>query len=99
MTLLTRMSSQTDFLIILHVDRTGPPNSPYLNPCDYILWGFLKEKIFFKTPQTIMELRALIIRVCNEIIEEVCLREINITIGVEVARRNGGHIELLIHRR
>jgi hypothetical protein len=24
-----------------------PLKSPDLNPCDYYLWGFLKEKIFF----------------------------------------------------
>jgi hypothetical protein len=29
MTLLTHVSSQTDFLIILHVDRTAPPPSQY----------------------------------------------------------------------
>jgi hypothetical protein len=25
-----------------------PPNSSDLNPCDYYIWGFLKEKIFRK---------------------------------------------------
>jgi hypothetical protein len=62
-TLSTCMSSQTDFLIISHVDRTGPPNSPDLNTCDYFLRGILKEKIFPKKLQTIMKLRALIIQV------------------------------------
>jgi hypothetical protein len=60
------MSFQTDFLILLHVDRTD------LNPCDYFLWGFLKEKIFPKKPQTIMELRVPIIQDCNEITEDTC---------------------------
>jgi hypothetical protein len=35
---------------------------PDLNSCDYFLSGFLKEKIFPKKPQTITELRALIIQ-------------------------------------
>jgi hypothetical protein len=45
-----------------------------------------------------MELRALIIQVCNEITEDMCHQVINsITVRVEaVARRNGGHIEHLI---
>jgi hypothetical protein len=43
MTISTRVSSQTDFLIVSHADRTGPPNSPDLNSCEYFLWGFLKE--------------------------------------------------------
>jgi hypothetical protein len=42
------VSPQTDFQIISHVDRPGPPNSPDLNPCDYCLHGFFKEKIFPK---------------------------------------------------
>jgi hypothetical protein len=79
------------------VDRTGPPNSPDLNPYDYFLWGFLKEKIFLKKPQTVMELRALLIQACNEITEDMCRRVINnITVCVgEVFRCNGGHTEHL----
>jgi hypothetical protein len=80
--------------------QNWPPNSPYLCPCDYFLWGFLKEMIFLKKPQTIMELRALIIQACNEITENMCCHVINkITVCVEEAvRYNGGHTEYLIHR-
>jgi phenylpyruvate tautomerase PptA (4-oxalocrotonate tautomerase family) len=94
------VSSQNEFLVVPHVDTTGPSNSPDLNPCDYFLWGYLKEKIFPKKPQTIMELRALIIQACSEVTEDMCHQVINIiTVHVEeVARRNGGHIEHLIHR-
>jgi hypothetical protein len=28
--------------------QNWPPNSPDLNPCDYFLWGLLKEIIFFR---------------------------------------------------
>jgi hypothetical protein len=47
-----------------------------------------------------MELRAVIIQACNEITEDMCHRVINnITVRVEeIAGRNGGHIERLIHR-
>jgi hypothetical protein len=98
MTLSTHMSSQTDFMIVSHVDRTGLLNSPGLNQCDYFLWGSFKEKIFLKKPQTVMELRALIIQACSEITEDICCRVINITVHVEVATRNDGHIEYLIRR-
>jgi hypothetical protein len=47
--------------------QNWPLNSPDLNPCDCILWGFPKEKTLKKNPQTVMELRALIIQACNEI--------------------------------
>jgi hypothetical protein len=80
--------------------QNWPPNSPDLNPCDYFLWGFLKEKIFLKKPQTMMELRAVIIQACNEITEDMCHLVINnITNCVEVAGCNGGHIEHFIDRR
>jgi hypothetical protein len=76
------------------------PTSPDLNPCDYFLWGFLKEMFLPKKLQTIIELRALLIQVCNEITEDMCHQVINnFTVRVEeVARCNGGHIEHLIHR-
>jgi hypothetical protein len=80
--------------------QNWPPNSPDLNPCDYFLWGFFKEKILQRKPQVLMELRALIIPACSEITEDMCCQVINnITVHVsEVARCNGGHIEHLIHR-
>jgi hypothetical protein len=71
-----------------------PPNSSDLNPWDYFLWGFLKEKIFPKQLQRIMELRALIIQTCNETTDNMSRRVINnITVCVEVVRHNGGHLE------
>jgi hypothetical protein len=47
-----------------------------------------------------MELRALIIQACNEKTKDMCsLVKNNVTVRVEeVARRNDGHIEHLIHR-
>jgi hypothetical protein len=46
-----------------------------------------------------MELRALIIQACKEMTEGMCLPVINnITVRAEeVARRNAGHTEHLIH--
>jgi hypothetical protein len=60
----------------------------------------LRKRFFPKKPQTIMDLRALIIQDCNEITEDMCRRVIsNMTVIVEeVARFNGGHIEHFIHK-
>jgi hypothetical protein len=68
-------------------------NSPNLNQCDYFLWVFLKEKIFPKKPQTIMELRSLTIQACKKITEDMRRGVINTIVRVEeVARCNSGHI-------
>jgi hypothetical protein len=57
-------------------------------------FGVSLRKRFLKKPQTILELRALIILACSEITEDMCHQVINnITVCVEeVARRNGGDI-------
>jgi hypothetical protein len=80
--------------------QNWPLSSPDLNPCDYVLWGFLKEEAFQIKPQTILELRALIIQVCSEITKDMWLQVINsITVRVEeVAGCNGGRIKHLVHR-
>jgi hypothetical protein len=59
-----------------------PPNSPDLDPCDYFLWEFLKEKVFPKELKPVWN----------------CCQVISITIPVEVSRHNGSYIEHLIHR-
>ncbi|PSN56814.1 hypothetical protein C0J52_02670 [Blattella germanica] len=47
------------------------PHSPDINPCDYFLWGFLKEQVFHQLPGDLLELRACIVQVCNTIDEDV----------------------------
>jgi hypothetical protein len=82
-----------------HCGQNWSLNSPDLNPCDNILWGFLKEKTFPKKPQTLIELRAIIIQACNKITEDMYHWVINIIVRVEEAYRcKGGHVEHLIHR-
>lgn len=64
-------------------------NSPDLNPCDYFHWELLKEMIFPKCPQTLLELHVLTIDACNEITEDMCHHMINLGVCVqEVAQRD-----------
>lgn len=39
-----------------------PPNSPDLNPCDFFLWGYLKDRVYRCNPLTIEELEESIVR-------------------------------------
>ena len=34
-----------------------PARSPVLSACDYFLWGYLKSRVFFSKPRTIVELK------------------------------------------
>lgn len=42
--------------------KQWPPRSPDLNPCDYFLWGYLKQRVYYPKPTTIEELKQNIIR-------------------------------------
>lgn len=44
-----------------------PARSPDLTPCDFFLWGYLKEKVYRHRPSTIDELRERIAQCCTEI--------------------------------
>jgi hypothetical protein len=43
----------------MDVDRSGHQKGRKINPCNFVLWGYLKEKLFPKRPASIMKLRAL----------------------------------------
>jgi hypothetical protein len=44
-----------------------PARSPDLTPCDFFLWGYLKERVYRERPATIPELRDRIAQCCAEI--------------------------------
>ena len=52
--------------------RLWPPHSPDINPCDFFLWGFLKEKGFQRRPQNVAQLRAHIVKLCRAPSEDLC---------------------------
>jgi hypothetical protein len=71
-----------------------PSLSPDLNPRDFFLGGFLKEKAFPTRPANLMDLRATIIQLCNEIIEDLCHNVItNIGVFLQEVIKQDGHIE------
>ena len=43
-----------------------------LTPCDFFLWGYLKDIVFRTPPTTIMELQEKIEEACEEVTEEMC---------------------------
>ena len=76
-----------------------PPYSPDLNPCDFFLWGYLKDRVYRGNPQTIDALKEAI---TSEIqaIEPSTLH--NVIQGFEsrlhaVIELDGAHIEPYLH--
>lgn len=61
-------------LISLHGDIGWPAHSPDLSPCDYFLWGYLKNKVYKYRPGTIEELKDAICQKVAEIPPEMTLR-------------------------
>jgi hypothetical protein len=47
-----------------------PPCSLDLNPCDYFLWGYLKDKVFSSAPGTLPELKESIKESCAQVTRE-----------------------------
>ena len=76
-----------------------PPHSPDINPCDFFLWGFLKEKVFQRRPENVAQLRAHIVKLCRALSEDLCRKVMtNARVRLqEVVRQNGGHIEHVLH--
>ena len=44
-------------LISLRGDVGWPARSPDLSPCDFFLWGYLKEKVFKHRPRSLEDLK------------------------------------------
>ena len=74
-----------------------PPRSPDLTPCDYFLWGYLKDKIFATPPHDIDALRQRIIEEFDALRQQPALisravRDMHRRTLLCV-ERNGGHVE------
>ena len=78
------------------LDKTmWPPRSPDLNPCDYFLWGYLKDKVYAKIPQTLLDLKGLIeseLKSVNSIMLDRVFRNMRERCEA-VLKSDGGHIE------
>ena len=51
-----------DRVIALHHEIEWPPRSPDLTPCDFFLFGYLKNEVFKTPPQNVADLRDRITR-------------------------------------
>jgi hypothetical protein len=61
-------------LISLRGDVGWPARSPDLSPCDFFLWGYLKEKVFKHDPRSLEDLKERIQQEINAIPPEITRR-------------------------
>ena len=84
-------------VVALHFPVEWPPRSPDLTPCDYFLWGYLKDKLYRTPPNDINDLRlritneAEVLRDNPELVRRVVAEMRRRTDTCEL--RNGGHVE------
>jgi hypothetical protein len=75
-----------------------PPRSPDLTPCDYFLWGFVKEAVYvWPLPTTSVDLKTRIRTAVNSVTQDILLRvwdELSYRLDV-IRAAGGGHTEHL----
>ncbi|XP_015795585.1 uncharacterized protein LOC107371953 [Tetranychus urticae] len=76
-----------------------PPYSPDLTPCDYYLWGYLKDAAYRAAPKTLDELIASVYSSLSTITHEILNKVVeNFVKRLEYCyMQNGGHFEKIYH--
>lgn len=75
-----------------------PPRSPDLTPCDFFLWGFVKDKVFVPPfPQDLQQLKQRITEVLESLTKDILSRVWQeLEYRIDICRVTGGaHIEHL----
>ncbi|GFV96931.1 uncharacterized protein TNCV_4351441 [Trichonephila clavipes] len=80
-------------VISQHFPDAWPSRSPDLNPCDFRLWGFLKDRIYSGGIRTFIDLTASIICHVVEIPPELLCATMRYQLVIDV---NGAHIEHIL---
>jgi len=70
-----------------------------LNSCDYLLWGYLKDKVFSSAPRTMPELKERIKESCAQVTRGMPTRVVqNFVLRLQAVRESqGAHIKHVIH--
>ena len=73
-----------------------PPRSPDLSPCDFFLWGYLKNRIYRTRVANIPELKQKITNEVNALRRAQIIRRVFRSMEDRIAKciaRGGGHFE------
>ena len=84
--------------ISFNTEKIWPPHSPDLNPLDFFLSGYLKDKVYTPKPATLQDLKNAIRREIEKITLEMCKSVIDNfkkRLDVIIAQK-GRHIEYMM---
>lgn len=84
-------------VIALNTPHEWPPRSPDLTPCDFFLWGYLKDRVFTSPPQSLQDLRNRIEQEFGDLRNKpnfvrAAVREMRRR-AADCVDQNGGHVE------
>ena len=84
-------------VVALQHNVEWPPRSPDSTPCDFLLWGYLKNKVFTTPPENIDALRQRSIEEFNALLQQPEMIR-HVMRGMHrrtilCVERNGGHVE------
>ena len=85
-------------IISKRAEHEWAPHSPDLNPLDFFLWGYLKDRVYGNSPQTIDELKLSVETHIKRISIQMCRNVIaNFSRRIAVClKRKGAHFEHVI---
>ena len=84
--------------ISFKTEKILPSHSPDLNPLDFFLWGYLKDKVYTPKPATFQDLKNAICRETEKITPEMCesvIDNFKKKLNVIIAQK-GRHIEYVM---
>lgn len=84
-----------DRIISRRTDNIWASHSPDLNPPDFFLWGYVKDRVYVNKPRTVEELKTAVSDAIKDITAEMCRDVINnFAVRIrECLARGGAHIE------
>lgn len=84
--------------ISFKTNNEWPPHSPDLSPLDFYLWGYLKDRVYKPTPNTLDELKVAIRREMRKVTIETCqsvIRNFRERLDVVITQK-GRHLEHIL---
>ena len=91
----------SQYIISNKSDIQWSPHSPDLNPPDFFLWGYLKDRVYANRPHTINDLKANITHEISQIPRQMrdnVMRNFRKRLQV-CLERNGGHLEHVLKHK